>query len=401
MKSSRPALISLTRQAKIPDPLRLERYRRAPELGPKILFFSGGSALKGLSMELPTYTHNSIHLITPFDSGGSSAKLRKAFDMLSVGDVRNRLIALADKSVTGHPAIVDLFNKRFPHDISNNALRDRLDLLIAGDDPLTAAIPDPMRNIIRNHLRYFRDAMPDDFDLTGASIGNMVLVGGYQNNDSHIDAVIFIFSKLAGVRGIVRPIVSADLHLAVKLADGTELLGQHLLTGNEISPITSPVEFIELSASLDRFEPVEVELRSKVKVLIDEAELICYPMGSFFSSLIANLLPLGVGKAIAANPAPKIYIPNPAGDPEQHGLAIDKEIEWILQIASKNIKDVNTKDLMDFVLLDESDEIYGRPININKIKAMGVEVVRTRLTAPGQNRYFDGQLLSQALVSMV
>ena len=71
--------VEFTQQRTIPDPILLERYARTPDIGPKILFFSGGSALQGLCRELVTYTHNSIHIITPFDSGGSSAVLRKKF----------------------------------------------------------------------------------------------------------------------------------------------------------------------------------------------------------------------------------------------------------------------------------------------------------------------------------
>jgi hypothetical protein len=37
---------------------------QVPDLGPRILFFSGGSALRRLSEKLVDYTHNSIHLIT-------------------------------------------------------------------------------------------------------------------------------------------------------------------------------------------------------------------------------------------------------------------------------------------------------------------------------------------------
>jgi hypothetical protein len=47
------------------------------------------------------FTHNSIHLISPFDSGGSSAVIREAFDMMAVGDIRNRLMSLADETVHG------------------------------------------------------------------------------------------------------------------------------------------------------------------------------------------------------------------------------------------------------------------------------------------------------------
>jgi len=40
------------RRAHLPDPARVERCRRLPELGPSILFLSGGSALRGLSRKL-------------------------------------------------------------------------------------------------------------------------------------------------------------------------------------------------------------------------------------------------------------------------------------------------------------------------------------------------------------
>ena len=78
--------IRVCRTASIPDPLRISRYQKIPELGPRILFFSGGTALTGLSRELKKFTHNSIHFVSPFDSGGSSAKLRHAFDMPAIGD---------------------------------------------------------------------------------------------------------------------------------------------------------------------------------------------------------------------------------------------------------------------------------------------------------------------------
>ncbi|MGE4294032.1 MAG: 2-phospho-L-lactate transferase CofD family protein, partial [Desulfovibrio sp.] len=91
--------IRVAREVLVPDRIKLERYRQVPALGPRVLFFSGGTALRDTSAELVRYTHNSVHIITPFDSGGSSAILRKAFDMPAVGDIRNRLMALADTSL--------------------------------------------------------------------------------------------------------------------------------------------------------------------------------------------------------------------------------------------------------------------------------------------------------------
>ena len=123
--------IQVTRNIKLPDLLRISRYQKAPELGPSILFFSGGSALRQMSRVLKSYTHNSIHLVTPFDSGGSSAKLRQAFDMPAIGDLRSRLMTLADETVTGNPEVYRLFTYRFPKDASDHALIKRLNQLAA------------------------------------------------------------------------------------------------------------------------------------------------------------------------------------------------------------------------------------------------------------------------------
>ena len=109
--------LRITRTVQLPHRVRLSRYLKAPELGPRILFFSGGTALTKTSRVLKRYTHNSIHLVTPFDSGGSSAKLRQAFSMPSIGDLRSRLVALADENITGLPEVYQLFTYRFPQPV--------------------------------------------------------------------------------------------------------------------------------------------------------------------------------------------------------------------------------------------------------------------------------------------
>ncbi len=193
-------VIQVKRRLALPDPIRMALYRRSPDLGPKLLFFSGGTALRGACAEIIRYSHNTIHIVTPFDSGGSSAKLRDAFRMPAIGDVRNRLLSLADRSLHGNPEIFRLFAHRFPEDGDRAELADVLDRMIRGKHRLAAAIPDPMRKIIRHHLDLFRRHMPDDFDLRKASIGNLILTGGYLDNGRHVDPVIFIFSKLVQVR---------------------------------------------------------------------------------------------------------------------------------------------------------------------------------------------------------
>jgi len=390
--------IRVTREVTLPDPFKLELYKRAPELGPRVLFFSGGTALRRTSRELIRYTHNSIHLITPFDSGGSSAVLRRAFAMPAVGDIRNRLMALADQSVQGNPAIFALFAHRLPKNRGQATLREELLRMAGGKHPLVRAIPDPMRKIIRNHFHDFIDAMPEDFDLRGASIGNLVLTAGYLTNRRQMDPVIYLFSKLVQVCGTVRPTLNKDLHLAVRLEDGSVIVGQHNITGKETAPLASPVRDIWLTASLDSEEPVRPAIRNKVRGRIAEADLICYPIGSFYSSVVANLLPQGVGEAVAANPCPKIFVPNPGHDPEVPDLSPADRTTMLL----RHLRESGAPEgggVLDFVLVDSRGGDYPGGVDRAAIRALGAEVIDCPLVS-GPKTEIDEQLLTQALLSL-
>jgi CofD-related protein of GAK system len=393
--------IRVTRTVNMPDPLKISRYHKAPELGPSILFFSGGTALNGLSRTLKDYTHNSTHLVTPFDSGGSSAKLRQAFAMPSIGDLRSRLMALADESVTGHPEIYDLFNYRFPGNGRKADLRKALVSLARGKHPLVAEISNPMRSLICNQLGYFLGAMPEGFDLRGASVGNLILTGGYLNNHQHLDPIIFLFSKLVNVQGTVRAVVNGDLHLGAELEDGTRILGQHRLTGKEAAPIKSPIRKIFLSAKVDTFEPARIELRKKNRKLIERADLICYPPGSFYTSLMANFLPGGVGSAIAANGGPKVYIPNLGTDPEQLGMDLDGAVRALVERLRADVSaDTSADRLLNFVLMDSRAGSYPGGLSKRLTKQLGVEVIDTRLTRKAGASRYDDELLVSALLSL-
>lgn len=394
-------LIRLTHTRKLPDPVRIERYHRSPELGPKILFFTGGSALRDTSTELIGYTHNSIHIITPFDSGGSSAKLRDAFDMPAIGDIRNRLLALADRSLHGNPEIFQLFVHRFPADTPQKILQKELDSMIRGKHKLVADIPDPMRKIIRHYLYVFDQVKPKTFDLHKASIGNLVLTGGYLETRRQMDPVIFIFSRLVSVRGVVRPVVNKSLHLVAEMENGNRIVGQHLLTGKEAKPIASKVKQLYLSASPESVEPVEVSIRNKMKSLIADAEMICYPMGSFYSSIIANFLPKGVGEAIRGNSCPKIFIPNTAPDPESYGMDINEQIETLIRyLRQDNPSEIKVSDVLNFVITDTRNASYAGRLDKKKLAADDIEVIDLPLVTPESHPYIDAKQLVAFLLSL-
>ncbi|MEZ4450117.1 MAG: GAK system CofD-like protein [Nannocystaceae bacterium] len=397
------ATVRLTRSARIPDPLRIARYERVPELGPGILFFSGGSALRRVSRRLKRFTHNSTHLITPFDSGGSSAKLRDAFHMLSVGDLRNRMIALADESVQGNPAVYELFSHRLDpaDDADPSALRARLQAMVRGEDPLVARVPPPLGEIICNHLGFFHEAMPDDFDLRGASIGNLILAGGYLNHGQRIEPVLFLFSKLVEVRGTVRAVVQDDLHLVAQLADGSVIVGQHAITGKETPPLRSRIVDLSLSRSKERAERVSVSIDDRTREVIDGAELICYPIGSFFTSVLATLLPGGVGRAIAGNGCPKVYVPNLGDDPELVGMSLRRQVEAILSKLRQDAGELPARRFLDFILIDSKRGRYAGFDDAAAIRELGVDVIDLELVTPRSSPLIDEERLVAALLSLV
>lgn len=394
----------IRRTVRLPSPLRLARLERAPDVGPRLLFFSGGTALRELSRELIRYTHNSIHLITPFDSGGSSAHLRRAFDMLAVGDLRNRLMALADQSLHGNPEIFDLFDFRLPADESPSSLERWLRDMVSGDRPRVARIPTPMREIVRRHLRVFHRAKPDEFDLGRASIGNLVLTGGYLNHERTIDPVLYLFSRLVEVRGTVRPVVNVDLHLAAELESGETVVGQHRITddGRERggNGPESPIRRLRLVESLEEPRRAEIDLERRSRELIGQADLICYPMGSFFTSVIASLLPMGTGAAVADRDVPKVYLPNTGEDPEQRGHSLPDAVRILSEhLRRSGADDAEIEDLLHFVLVDASRSGYSEN-ELREVEELGVEVIDTRLVTSSSAPYLDGERLARVLASM-
>ena len=393
--------VDIGRRATIPDPVRIARYMKTPELGPRILFFSGGTALKRVSKHLIDYTHNSIHIITAFDSGGSSAAIRDCFQILSIGDLRNRLMALADQSVKGNPGIYRLFSYRLPIEAEQSDLRNKLRHIANGNDSLVDGIPISLRDIICNHLHYFLSLMPNRFDLRGANIGNLILAGGYINNHNNIETALYLFSRLAEVRGIVKPVTTASLHLAAELANGAILIGQHVITGNGHATIRSAIKKIFLSESRETAMPVKISISREIASLIAGAELICYPMGSFYTSVLANFLPERVGVAVAANHCPKVYVPNTLTDPEQRDMNLMNTVEAIIQYLQRGTEGKTPRDFMNFVIVDSVRGRYPFALNLERIEEMGINIIDTQLITQDSFPYIDPACLNNILLSLI
>lgn len=389
----------------IPDPVRIRRCLSMPELGPNILFFSGGSALNKISRTLKNYTHNSVHFVTPFDSGGSSAKLRDEFAMPAVGDLRSRLMALADESVLGQPDVYNLFNYRLGLDKSKQELQAELDQLKLGEHELISKINQPLRQLIQTQISITHSRISKEFDLRGASIGNLIIAGGYLNNDQQLDPIVFLFSRLVKVLGEVKTITDSYQHLVTVLENGETILGQHRLTGKETQKISVRVKEVYLSNSLTSQDKVTPTISQDRQETIEEADLICYPPGSFYSSIMANLLPSGTTAAILRNRNPKVYVPNLGVDPEQFGMTLLTQITTLIRYIKGDIEGGakigakgSAKGALDFLLLDEN--VVYESDDLASIEQLGVTILRANIVTEGATQY-DEKKLSEVLISLV
>ncbi len=390
--------ITIQRSASVPDELRVARCLSAPHRGPRLLFFSGGSALNGISRRLKRYTHNSAHLITPFDSGGSSEVLRRAFGMPAVGDLRSRLMALAEETDLGQPDIVRLFSHRFPVDADTGVLEHEVEQVLSGEHPLVRAVPQPMRMLVVSHLQSFAQQAPVDFDYAGGSVGNLVIAGGYLANERLLEPVLFMMSKMMDVLGTVRSVVDANLHIGAEYEDGRIVIGQKEITGKELPSPKARIRRFFLSDGTAEVATSDIQLPKRNRRLIQKADLICYPPGSLFSSIGANLLPAGVGEEIANCQVPKVYVPSLGHDPECYGLTLTEQVGALLDILWRDAgRDTPATALMTHVICDLSvPEADCTAVT----RAFGIPCVRLSL-ADDTGDHYDATAFCDMLVSLV
>ena len=201
-------------------------------------------------------------------------------------------------------------------------------------------------------------------------------------------------------RGTVALISNAFLHLAACCASGRIVVGQHLLTGKESPPLNDPIERIFLTRSLHETEEVTVDIEEKIADLIAYADLICYPMGSFYSSQLVNFLTAGVGAAICANPCPKVFIPGTGQDPELFGKTLSNQIEELLACLRKEDPEhIAENDVLNLVLLDETAD-YAGTLDRQAFEKRGISVVSRQLVSSSSWPLSDSGLLVPLLVSL-
>src|SRR5579884_2582660 len=186
-------------------------------------------------------------VVTVTDDGGSSGRLRKEFNMLPPGDVRNCIVALSE------------------------------------DEALLS--------------RVFQHRFEKGTGLEGHSFGNLFLAALTSVTGDFSEAVR-ASSEILATRGHIYPATTADIELEALMEDGSRVLGETKITA-------SKGRIKELFLVPPNPQPLPETLEA-----IANADLITIVPGSLFTSLIPNLLVCGIPKAIRESAAVKVYVCN-------------------------------------------------------------------------------------------
>ena len=219
------------------------------ERGYKVAAIGGGTGLSTLLQGIKEHTSNITAIVTVADEGGSSGELRRKFNVLPPGDIRNCLVALADTE----PLMGELFQYRF-------------------DKQST---------------------------FSGHNFGNIFILAMTEVTKDFEEAVKQS-SKILAIRGQVVPSTLHKVRLVAELEDGTTTLGEtHITERSNPSPIK------KLSLQPLYCEPTRSSLEA-----INDADVIILGPGSLYTSIIPNLLVDSMDDAINNSSAIKIYICN-------------------------------------------------------------------------------------------
>ncbi|MDD2421043.1 MAG: YvcK family protein [Heliobacteriaceae bacterium] len=316
--------------------------RRSLGRGPKVVVIGGGTGLSVLLRGLKEYTSNITAIVTVTDDGGSSGRLRGDLGMVAPGDIRHCLVALADTE----SEMDQVLNYRF---VQGNG-------------------------------------------LAGHNMGNLLLAAATQTAGGFEKAVA-LMSRILAVRGQVLPSTLEDVTLCAELADGRQVRGE-----TAIPAAGSPVKQVYLDPPC---RPLPQTLQA-----IQEADAIILGPGSLYTSVIPNLLVEGMCAALAASPAPKIYVCNVMTQPgETDGFSAAAHLAAIHRQSGRKLVDyiiVNT-EMVPRPLLLKYKAKRQLPVvpDIRVLEKQDVIVVRAKLNNKEDLVRHDPVRLAQTVMRLV
>ena len=295
----------------------------------RIVSIGGGTGLSSLLNGLKKYTRECpgrpavdiTAVVTVTDDGGSSGRLRRDFDVLPPGDIRNCMVALSE----------------------DEALLSRL----------------------------FQYRFQAGHGLKGHSFGNLFLTAMTSIVGDFPDAVRKS-SEVLNIAGRIYPSTAADVSLEAVLSDGRVVCGE-----SRISRSRRPIREV-------RIRPARVRPLKETLAAIERADLITFGPGSLFTSVIPNLLVSGIPKAIRQSAALKAYFVNLMSQPgETTNFCASDHVTAIVNHAGAGLLDcaVVSNSRISPAVRRRYAEQNAAPVenDIEAMQAMGLEVIEAGL----------------------
>ena len=248
----------------------------------KIVVFGGGGGINPIIHGLK-HLYDVTATVSVFDDGGSTGRLRN-HSGIAVGDLRNALTAMArgDENKT----VVDVLNHRFNTDtgVFFSSTRDVVEVAIKEmnyDDYNRRRVVEELEARFDRCGVGFDDPMNIPVTTKGHPVGNLILCYLIMKlKEGWIEAANRIF----GSYGRVLPITTESCSL-VAYFDGYQSVVGESHFDNPVLRLP-PIKEIKLSR--------DVKAYKGVLEAVKEASLIVIAPGSFYTSIIASLLPGGI-----------------------------------------------------------------------------------------------------------
>lgn len=256
-------------------------------------------------------------IVTVTDDGGSSGRLRREFDVLPPGDIRNCMVALSE----------------------DEALLSRL----------------------------FRYRFSAGRGLKGHSFGNLFLTALTHITGDFPEAVK-MSSEVLNIAGRIFPSTAANVALEAVLENGKVVRGE-----SRISRSKAPIRRVRLIPG--RVRPLPEALDA-----IAHADLITLGPGSLFTSVIPNLLVSGVSDAIRKSGALKACFVNLMTQPgETTNFKASDHVRAIVDHAGRGIIDCavvnNTRISATVRSAYAAENSMPTENNLELIQRMGIEAI--------------------------
>lgn len=214
---------------------------------PKIVAIGGGTGISVMLRGLKRYPVDITAIVTVADDGGSSGILRDELAIPPPGDIRNVLAALSE----AEPLIESLMQYRFTN----------------GNG------------------------------LSGHTLGNLLLAAITSIKGDFVSGVREL-SRVLNVKGTVLPAANQSIVLNARMADGTIVEGE-----SKIPQVNKVIDRVFLT-------PENIQPPPESLAAIASADLIVIGPGSLYTSILPNLLVPGLGEALSAAKAERVYICN-------------------------------------------------------------------------------------------